>query len=162
MHYIITYATQDTTPLVYFQSSNTPRQEKLRSRTSRRWNHLVESFPKTYRLVLESHSLRSNRALKIGPGGGILCGIPEARQRNLCDLLSVRWALVLLRDKDEPSTHKMKNRAGASASPAPLDLLMRCPDFRDAELDCTKIGRGRLVECLSLLRGGVPPMVIRP
>ena len=68
------YATQDTPPPWHiFQSSFTPRQEDLQSRTSRRWNHLVESFPKTCRLMLGPHSLRSNRALIIGPGGVVSC-----------------------------------------------------------------------------------------
>ena len=35
--------------------------------------HLAESVPKTYRSILESHSLRGNRTLKIDPGGVVSC-----------------------------------------------------------------------------------------
>ncbi len=41
----------------------------------RYWKYLVESCPKTCRLVLESYSLPSNGALKFDPGGVLSCVI---------------------------------------------------------------------------------------
>ena len=65
----LSFRTQDSTPPgPIFKSSGAPQQEESQPRKGRRWKYLVKSYPKTCRLVLEPHSLGSNRPLKTGEG----------------------------------------------------------------------------------------------
>ena len=66
---------QITPPWINSQSLITPQQEERQSRKERSWEDLFENCPKTFRSILESFLFRSNRASKIGPGGGRGCYI---------------------------------------------------------------------------------------